>query len=353
MIRFYNINRNKIKEVIMREFTINANDAGQRLDKFILKTVKGMPISLMYKAIRTKKIKVNRKRAEQKQMLNLGDTVQMFLSEDLFSNKITDNELLTIKPQIDIVYEDENVLICDKAPGILVHSGDGDGKTSGDGDIKDRNTLIYHIQAYLVQKGEYKPNEENSFAPALCNRIDRNTGGMVISAKNAPSLRAVNERIKNNEITKKYLCVVHGRLPKKTDTLCDFLIKDQRGNLVKVLKKQVNGAKEIITKYTELEYNKSKDISLVEIELVTGRTHQIRAHMASIGHALLGDGKYGKIELDKKLGYKHQALYSYKLLFKKKNDEISALNNKEIVVNSSNVYFLREFSEKSVEWLFK
>lgn len=337
----------------MREYIINENDAGQRLDKFVLKTVKGMPISLMYKAIRTKKIKVNRKRAEQKQMLNVGDVVHMFLNEDLFSDKITDNELMNIKVQLNIVYEDENVLICNKPAGVLVHSGDGDGKTSGDGNIGDRNTLIYHIQAYLAQKKEYEPERENSFAPALCNRIDRNTGGMVISAKNAKALRAINERIKNNEITKKYLCVVHGRLPKKTDTLSDFLIKDSKNNTVKVLKNQAKGAKEIITKYSELEYNRDKDISLVEVELITGRTHQIRAHMSSIGNPLLGDGKYGKIELDKRLGYKHQALYSYKLFFKEKNDDISTLNGKTIIVKQDDIYFLREFSKESQDKIYK
>lgn len=328
----------------MREFIINSNDAGQRLDKFVQKAVKGIPVSLMYKAIRLKKIKVNRKRAEQKQVLNEGDTVQMFISEDLFGDKVTDTELLKIKTDLNIVYEDENLLICDKAPGVLVHSGDGDGKVSGMGDSGDRNTLVYHIQAYLAQKGEYDPKKENSFAPALCNRIDRNTGGMVIAAKNAQTLRDVNERIKNNQITKRYLCVVHGTLPRKTDTLCDFLVKDSKNNKVKVLKNKTREAKEIITKYTLLAHSKEKNLSLLEIELVTGRTHQIRAHMASIGCPLLGDGKYGVNERDRQWGYKHQALYSYSLTFEMADDTLSYLDGKTIQVKKERIYFLKEFA---------
>ncbi len=327
----------------MREFFINSNDKGQRLDKFVQKTVKGIPMSFMYKAIRTKKIKVNRKRAELNQILNLGDTVQMFLSEDLFSEKITANEFSLIKPELRIVYEDENLLICDKPAGVLVHSGEGDGKVSGEGKNDERGTLIYHIQAYLYQKGEYDPKKENSFAPALCNRIDRNTGGMVISAKNAQALKDMNERIKNNGISKYYLCAVHGKTPRKTDTLRDFLIKDSKNNKVKVLKNEKIGAKEIITKYSTLSYNKEKDISLVEIELVTGRTHQIRAHMASIGNSLLGDGKYGKLDIGSERKYKHQALYSYKLNFNSAQDSLSYMNGKTIEVEKVNIYFLREF----------
>jgi 23S rRNA pseudouridine955/2504/2580 synthase len=329
----------------MREFKINSNDAGQRLDKFVSKAVKGIPVSLMYKAIRLKKIKVNRKRAEQKQILNEGDTVQMFLSEDLFGDKITDNELFSVKAELNIVYEDENVLICDKAPGVLVHSGDGDGKVSGQGDAGDRNTLVYHIQAYLAQKGEYDPTKENTFAPALCNRIDRNTGGMVIAAKNAEALRDLNERIRNNKIIKKYLCAVHGSLPQKTDTLCDFLVKDSKNNKVRVLKNKTRDAKEIITKYRVLSHNKEKQLSLLEVELVTGRTHQIRAHMASIGNPLLGDGKYGINEKDRKMGYKHQALYSYRLTFDNCENSLSYLNGKTLSVKKGSVYFLREFEK--------
>ena len=327
----------------MREFTINKNDAGQRLDKFIQKTVKGIPTSLMYKSIRTKKIKVNRKRAELNQMLALGDTVQMFLNEDLFSEKITKNELVSVEAKINVVYEDENILICDKAPGILVHSGDGDGKESGKGDASERNTLIYHVQSYLAKKGEYDPQNENSFTPSLCNRIDRNTGGMVICAKNAEALRTVNERIKNNQISKFYLCAVHGQTPRKTDTLRDFLIKDSKNNTVKVLKSHRQGAKEIITKYTSLAYSPKSNLSLLEIELITGRTHQIRAHMASIGNPLLGDGKYGKEDTIGEKKYKHQALYSYKLTFQNNDDFLSYLNGKTITVDKTNIYFLREF----------
>ena len=325
----------------MREFKINANDAGQRLDKFIQKTVKGMPVSLMYKAIRLKKIKVNRKRAEQKQILAVGDVVQMFLNEDLFAEKIADRELLSMTPNINVLYEDENIILCNKPAGILVHSGDGDGKTSGDGSVNDRNTLVYHMQAYLAQNGEYDPADENSFAPALCNRIDRNTGGIVIGAKNAQTLRDINARIRDNYISKYYLCAVHGKLPEKSNVLKDFLVKNSNTNTVKVLKTYKPGAKEIITKYSVVDYNKSKDLSLLEIELITGRTHQIRAHMASIGHPLAGDGKYGTNEFNKKTGRKTQALYSYKLRFNFKDEnELSYLNGKTFEV--SDVPFAKE-----------
>ncbi|MBE6632072.1 MAG: RluA family pseudouridine synthase [Ruminococcaceae bacterium] len=319
----------------MREFIINKNDAGQRVDKFVKKAVKAIPMSLLYKSIRTKKIKVNRKRTEADVMLCEGDIVQMFLSEDLFLEDSADNAYMKLKADLDIVYEDENIILCNKNFGMVVHP-DND---------EEVNTLIGHIKAYLYQKGEYDPNSENSFVPALCNRIDRNTGGIVIAAKNATALRDMNEIIKGRYINKKYLCAAHGYFSKKEDTLYGYLFKDSASNTVKIYssEKEHKGAKKIITKYKVLK--ERNNLSLLEVELITGRTHQIRAHLSFIGHPLLGDGKYGVNRDDKKRGYKYQALYSYKLSFDgiTKQSTLSYLNGREFVADDSKIYFLKEF----------
>ena len=318
----------------MKEFQIKKNDAGQRLDKFLTKAVKGLPISLMYKYIRTKKIKVNRARTEQKYVLQEGDIVQLFIKDEFFDSPEKDNSALaSITPKLTIVYEDENIILCNKRPGVLVHEDD-EGKD---------NTLIMHIKAYLYQKGEYDPENEQSFAPALCNRIDRNTGGIVIGAKNAEALRVMNEKIKNDEISKFYYCVVHGKMPKKADTLTGFLLKDSDKNQVKIFDKQVKGSKNIITKYKVV--SEKNGMSLLEIELVTGRTHQIRAHMSYIGHPLLGDGKYGINKDDRAKGYKYQALYAYRLRFDFDDDSgaLGYLRGKEVKLSRDDVWFLKDF----------
>lgn len=318
----------------MKEFQIKKNDAGQRLDKFLTKAVKGLPISLMYKYIRTKKIKVNRARTEQKYVLQEGDIVQLFIKDEFFDSPEKDNSALaSITPKLTIVYEDENIILCNKRPGVLVHEDD-EGKD---------NTLIMHIKAYLYQKGEYDPDSEQSFAPALCNRIDRNTGGIVIGAKNAEALRVMNEKIKNDEISKFYYCVVHGKMPKKADTLTGFLLKDSDKNQVKIFDKQVKGSKNIITKYKVV--SEKNGMSLLEIELVTGRTHQIRAHMSYIGHPLLGDGKYGINKDDRAKGYKYQALYAYRLRFDFDDDSgaLGYLRGKEVKLSRDDVWFLKDF----------
>ena len=318
----------------MKEFTIKKNDAGQRLDKFLTKAVKGLPMSLMYKYIRTKKIKVNRARTEQKYVLQEGDIVQLFIKDEFFdSPERDDSALASIKPKLTVVYEDENIILVNKRPGVLVHEDD---------EARD-NTLIMHIKAYLYQKGEYDPENEQSFAPALCNRIDRNTGGIVIGAKNAEALRVMNEKIKNDEISKFYYCAVHGKMPKKADTLTGFLLKDSDKNQVKIFDKQVKGSKNIITKYKVVA--EKNGMSLLEIELVTGRTHQIRAHLSYIGHPLLGDGKYGVNKDDRAKGYKYQALYAYRLRFDFNDDSgaLGYLRGKEVKLSRDDVWFLKDF----------
>ena len=320
----------------MRILIVKKNDAGQRLDKFLSKSVKGMPMSLMYKYIRTKKIKVNRKRTEQSYMLCEGDEVQLFIKEEFFDSPEKDTGALeSIKPKIEIVYEDDNIILCNKRPGVLVH----EDKEGGE------NTLIIHIQAYLCQKGEYDPSEEQSFAPALCNRIDRNTGGIVIAAKNANALRIMNEKIKNNEISKFYMCAVHGIMKEKSKTLKGFLRKDSKNNTVQVSYTKLPGSKDIITKYKVVSEKGGN--SLLEVELVTGRTHQIRAHMSHIGHPLLGDGKYGVNRNDKKDGYKYQALYAYRLRFdfdKSSPTDLDYLRGKEVKLKKSDIWFLNDFN---------
>ncbi len=318
----------------MRILTVGKNDAGQRLDKFLTKAVKGLPLSMMYKQIRLKKIKLNRKRAEPNAMLHEGDEIQLFIKEEFFDAPEKDTSaLFTLKPKLDICYEDENILLCNKRPGVLVHEGD----EAGD------NTLILHIKAYLCQKGEYHPEDENSFAPALCNRIDRNTGGIVIAAKNAEALRVMNEKIRNDEIRKFYFCAVHGRMPKKADTLYGFLRKDSKHNTVEVTDTRLPGSKEIITKYRVVAERGNE--SLLEIDLVTGRTHQIRAHLSHIGHPLLGDGKYGVNRADRERGYKFQALYAYRLVFDFANEEsvLGYLKDRQVRLENKEIWFLKNF----------
>ena len=287
----------------MKEITIGANDAGQRLDRFLAKAVPLLPASLAQKYIRIKRIKRNGGRAERDTRLEAGDVLQLYINDEFFDKPREDNAYLTVAaPRLNIVYEDENILLVDKRPGLAVHPHDGS---------EYGRTLIDHIQAYLYQKHEWNPRQEHSFTPALCNRIDRNTGGIVIAAKNAEALRVMNQKIKDRELDKRYLASVEGTPKPRDGSLKGYLFKDAKKNRVFVTDTPQPGSKTCQTNYRTLA--SANGLSLVECELITGRTHQIRAQFAHAGHPLLGDGKYGK--LDKRFDRNYQALYSYRLTF--------------------------------------
>ncbi|MGE4354062.1 MAG: RluA family pseudouridine synthase [Oscillospiraceae bacterium] len=288
----------------MRELTINKNDAGQRLDRFVGKAVPLLPESLLQKYIRLKRIKLNGRSAKRDTRLSTGDQLQLYINDEFFERPTEKNSYLKVStPRLDIVYEDENILLVDKKPGVLCHSA---GKW-------DYNTLVANIQAYTYQKGEWRPREENAFAPALCNRIDQNTGGIVIAAKNAETLRIMNKKIREREIDKYYLCVVHGKPNPVSGRLEGYIFKDAVKNQVYISDKPKPGAKSAATEYRTI--TTKNGLSLVECRLFTGRTHQIRAQMAHAGTPLLGDGKYGSLRQNKPYGETYQLLYSYRLDF--------------------------------------
>ena len=315
----------------MKEFIIGKNDAGQRLDRFLAKAVPLLPASLAQKYIRIKRIKLNSGRAERDTRLQEGDQLQLYINDEFFEKPRQDNAYLTVaSPKLNIVYEDAHILLVDKRPGLAVHPHDG---------AEYGRTLIDHILSYLYQKKEWAPRGENAFTPALCNRIDRNTGGIVIAAKTAEALRVMNQKIKDREMDKRYLAIVEGCPKPETGSLKGYLFKDEKKNRVFVSDSPKPGAKTCQTNYKVLA--KRKDLSLVECELITGRTHQIRAQFAHAGHPLLGDGKYGK--LDKRFDRTYQALYSYKLTFCFTTDagELSYLNGKSFQV--AEVEFVKEY----------
>ena len=311
----------------MKSFTISQNDAGQRVDKFIFKTFPKLPKSLMHKEIRKKNIKVNKKRTEASSILNEGDVIELYLKDDVLQEKPKHYDFTGASKQLDIVFEDDNILLLNKKAGLLCHPNGNEYV----------DTLISRVKRYLFEKGEWSPEESSTFTPSLANRIDRNTSGIVIAAKNAEALRILNEKIKSREIEKYYITAVHGKMNRDNDTLTAYLAKDEKKNMVTVSDTEFEGSKKIVTQYKVLEYR--NNISLLEINLKTGRTHQIRAHLAHIGHPIIDDGKYGE-----KHGRTRQALCSYKLVFNMQNaGMLEYLNGKKIEIRDCRI--IRDFKE--------
>lgn len=308
----------------MKTITILENDANQRLDKFLKKAFPALPKPLLYKAIRKKDIKRNSRRTAIDERLCAGDVLTVYLPDETLTPMQVNRDFLQASKELSVAFEDMNLLVLEKPAGLLSHP---DGKIFID-------TLIARVLRYLYEKGEYTPEQEHSFTPALINRLDRNTGGLLIAAKTAQSLRILNRKMKDGEIQKKYLCAAVGKPPQQTFSLCDFLSKDSATNTVRIFECDGEKRKEIRTDVSVLA--QKGGLSLLDIDLRTGRSHQIRAQLAHHGLPLLGDNKYGDQMQNKRYGQKTQCLYAYQIRFTFQNDdgELAYLNGRTFQAQS-------------------
>ena len=313
----------------MREITVNGNDCGQRLDKFLSKLMPDIPKNMLYKSLRKDCVKVNGKHIKDGAfVLSEGDILSLYFDERFFRKPSYSTDFMKISPKLNIIYEDGNLLILNKPQGVLVHEDEK----------QNLDNLLSHIKSYLYQKGEYSPDAENTFAPALANRIDRGTGGIVIAAKNAATLRILNEKIRKREVKKLYLCLAYGHFDKKDGEIRGYITRDEKSKKTVFSADFIPSAKETVTKYRVLE--EFPDYSLLEIELETGRTHQIRAALAHLGHSILGDKKYAPPEISDR--FSNQALYAYKLIFEFKSDAgiLEYLNGRTFEIKNAQNLFL-------------
>lgn len=303
----------------MKEFTINTNDSGQRIDKFLSKAMPELPKSMMYRLFRRKDIKLNGKRCEISAILSEGDTVRVYVKDDVSAVKTQDMTFKQASDELRIVYEDDNILVVFKPIGVDSHSNS----------TSSADTLIDRVKKYLWKKGEFIPEEERTFAPALCSRLDRNTAGLITAAKNAAALREINSAIQSGALHKIYRCVTVSAPPERESAATAYHRKDDDRNIVRISDTPAEGFREIRTGWrTVAEKN---GLYLLEVTLYTGRTHQIRAHLAHLGAPLLGDGKYGDIRANKRYGVFRQQLCAYALEFSlPESSSLAYLNSKRI-----------------------
>lgn len=301
---------------------IGPNEAGQRLDKFLRKLLKDVPLSAIFKALRKKDIRVNGKKQNEKYFLEEGDLVEIKYIQSNQENK--KDTFIKVDPKgIKIAYEDENMLILEKWPGVLVHSDSNESKEP---------TLTDYVLSYLNDKGDYVPENELTFTPAACNRLDRNTAGIIIFGKSFEGLKCINEAIREDEIRKYYFTLAKGKI--KDGLYEAYILKNPETNVSKIYDTQVNNSKRIAMEIKTVETNGA--YSLIDVNLITGRSHQIRAHLSHLGNPIIGDNKYGDKKLnsffESKYGLNYQYLYAYKLNFRGINGKLDYLKNKTVAV---------------------
>lgn len=304
----------------MKEIVITKEQENQRLDKFLLKYLNTAKKSFIYKMLRKKRIKYNNKKAEGNEILKCEDRLQFYLSEETIDKFMEEKEVYEAKRHFGIVYEDDNILIVSKPAGLLTHPEKN----------TDRDTLIDQILYYLYQKGQYDASKEACFVPAVCNRLDRNTSGLVIAGKNLTAVQEINQAIAQHKVEKLYLTMVKGVITQKQE-LTAYIVKNEENNQVSVFENEHIGSKKIVTQYEPLKT--AEEYTLLKVKLITGKSHQIRAHLKAIGHCVAGDRKYGEKEINDLLKQKYalsnQFLHAYMLVWKQKEGHLSYLYGKE------------------------
>ena len=301
---------------------IGPNEARQRLDKFLRKLLKDVPLSAIFKALRKKDIRVNGKKQNEKYFLEEGDIVEIKYIQSKKEDKT--KKFMKVDPKrMKVCFEDENIVVVEKWPGILVHSDTSDNKEA---------TLTDYVLCYLNDKGDYVPENEVTFTPAACNRLDRNTSGMIMFGKTFEGVKCVNEAIREDEVKKYYYTLAKGKV--KSGLYEGYIVKNPDTNISTVYDKEVKNSKKISMDVKVVETNGA--YSFLEINLITGRSHQIRAHLSHIGNPIIGDNKYGDKKLnsffESKYGLNYQYLYAYKLNFRKIKGKLEYLDNKTIAV---------------------
>lgn len=315
----------------MKEIIISSLEENQRIDKFLLRYMNNASKGFIYKMFRKKNIELNGRKVIGNEILKKDDVIKMFLSGSTIDKFMLPFVIKNNNGEVSVIYEDENILICNKPVGVLSHS-----------QVKeDEDTMIDRIISYLNKKGEIVVNKESTFKPAICNRLDRNTSGIILCGKNLPAVQHLNDIFKNNKVEKYYKTIVKGNIHKK-GVIETYYTKDFKNNKASVFNKKKDSGryKRVKTEYYPIKVN--KEYTLLEIKLITGKSHQIRVHLQSINHEVVGDTKYGDIPINNylksKIGLKHQLLHSDRVIFKDETGFLNYLNNKHFIAPLPNIF---------------
>ncbi|GAA4298796.1 RluA family pseudouridine synthase [Anaerocolumna aminovalerica] len=312
----------------MKILKVERNEAGQRLDKLLMKQLNKAPKSFIYKMLRKKNITLNGKKAEGSEITQINDEIKFFLSDETIEKFSEQTATTVVEREFDIVYEDSNILVVNKPAGLLSQKS-----------VPEDISLVEQVISYLLTSGQITNEELQTFKPSICNRLDRNTSGLVVTGKSLIGLQTMSRLFRDRSLHKYYLCIVKGKM-ERTGQVSGYLKKDVKTNQVTVSKEKTEDSDFIQTEYEPLKYN--QDYTLLRVKLITGKTHQIRAHLSSMGHPVIGDSKYGSGNVNKwfrkEFGLGHQLLHSYQIIFPKMTEEFQHLSHMELTAREPELF---------------